>query len=174
MMMLCVHSISCVPRTTLDPLYDHVNATVDVSVDVEGEGFTTGWHISVAHQPSMPDPFTVIEIQRDDCPLEHDSIYGEFRIYGDYISSEDSFEVTQFAYRTLDECMLEHSSDSWYGATEPVVSGKLVIDVTQTRYRMVFEDFRVQVSAPEPPLEGVVISAVTFNGTYTARGRHNP
>lgn len=170
MTVLSVPSTSCTGPISREPIYDYANATVDVSVDVEGEGFTTGWHLSIAHQPNINDPFTVIEIQRNDCPVDHDSIYGEFRIYGNYISSENSLEVTQFAYRTIDECMLEHSTDGWYGASGTVVSGRLVADVSLSRYRLVFEDFRIEVSPPEPPVEGIAILAVTFDGTYTVRG----
>lgn len=162
---------SCGPHTTLEPIYDYANATVDVSVDVEGEGFTTGWHLSVAFQPNNDVPFAVIQIQRDDCPDDHDYTHGQITIQGDLLHGEDSIEVTQFSYETVNECLIEPCSDCWDGATEATVSGIVIVDASQSRYRMVFEELHIEIIPTEPPVDGIAIHSVTLNGTYTARGR---
>jgi len=165
-----VITASCTGDPGPAPRFDYDAATSNVTVDVEGEGFSAGWKVTLAapHDPTNPiDIF--IYIGRDDCPTDLGMNNAYISIHGINYPGAENLDIIGFNYYTIDECVVGTCLECpYYSVEEAIVSGSVECDWNSQRLRMVFGDFMIDVLDPPPEPGTPVIHSITLDGEFLA------
>ncbi len=162
----CTSCGACTPVS--DPwTYNYANADNDVSVNVEGDGVTTGWRLSMVGMPNTSDPTFLVYIQRDDCPPELEMHRGQIFIQGHEPPEGGGVDIVDFSYETFDECTAEYCTDCAFVPTEVEISGDWNVSANGERLRVSFENYRIEIY-DEPASGEVVLHTITLDGVYIA------
>lgn len=178
LVLLLLHCTCCVdlaacgapPTDTWIANFDWENATGDVTVDVDGDGYSSGWHL-VAAGPSgqfatFPNDVFIL-IRNDDCSDPYPFNDG-ISLSCSYNPETNLLEDVYLAYQGVDDC-----NPTEYIVVESLeVSGRVEYDFSRRRIIWVFEDLKIDIMSPVPPPGDPVIRSITLNGEF--RAEHIP
>jgi hypothetical protein len=159
-----VSCLSCDPRTGTVIFYDWDNGTVDVNVEIRGDGITGSWHLVKVFCPSNSVGY-FIYLGRDDCPSNDDI---QMTIYGQMSPGEDVLNVWSVWYFLADECVLDPDGVDFHEAGWADESGRMRRDVNDHRWKVTFDEVTIGISGDQPPPGNPAIHVITLDGEFTA------
>jgi hypothetical protein len=144
---------------------DFDNATFDVDITVEGEGVTTGWHMTRMYMPSTTSRFFIIYLQRDDCPDGMDWSNSQLFMHIQHYNQDEDPVLTELIYCSSDACLTREACDECDRvAVDSRVTGRISSDINRERIRIPIENLVIEIDEAWPESCDMEITSITMDG----------